>query len=44
VTHDPRVAAFAPRIIMLRDGEVVSDGPREALPRTTPLGSGGTAA
>jgi putative ABC transport system ATP-binding protein len=44
VTHDPRVAAFAPRIVLMRDGEIVADGPREALPRSSLRWSGGGAA
>jgi putative ABC transport system ATP-binding protein len=32
VTHDPMVAAYARRIISLRDGAVVSDEPQEATP------------
>lgn len=32
VTHDPMVAAYARRVISLRDGKVISDEPQEATP------------
>jgi ABC-type lipoprotein export system ATPase subunit len=32
VTHDPMVAAYAHRVISLRDGKVVSDEEQEATP------------
>jgi putative ABC transport system ATP-binding protein len=32
VTHDPMVAAYARRVISLRDGKVISDVPQEATP------------
>jgi putative ABC transport system ATP-binding protein len=32
VTHDPMVAAYARRVISLRDGKVISDAPQEATP------------
>lgn len=42
VTHDPRIAAFAQRLVLMRDGRVVDDlpldgsreGPRQALERS----------
>ena len=34
VTHDPMVAAYARRVISLRDGRVISDEPQEATPIT----------
>ena len=41
VTHDPRIASFAQRLVLMRDGRVVDDlaldgsheGPRHALER-----------
>jgi putative ABC transport system ATP-binding protein len=38
VTHEPEIAAQAPRVITMRDGVIVSDGPPETL------GQGATAA
>ena len=32
VTHDPMVAAYARRVVSLRDGKVISDEPQEATP------------
>ncbi|MGB2765633.1 MAG: ATP-binding cassette domain-containing protein, partial [Propionicimonas sp.] len=42
VTHDPRLASFAQRLVLMRDGRVVDDvtldgsreGPRQALERS----------
>ncbi len=39
VTHDPEVAAYASRVIVMRDGRIVRDQPQE--PRCSELGSRG---
>jgi macrolide transport system ATP-binding/permease protein len=40
VTHEPDIAAYADRIVTMRDGEIVSD---EALTRSARVGDGGRA-
>ena len=34
VTHEPEIAAFASRVLVIRDGHVVSDRPQSALTAT----------
>jgi ABC-type lipoprotein export system ATPase subunit len=36
ITHDPQVAAAAPRTVSLRDGRIESDHPTRSAPNPTP--------
>ncbi|MCA9635199.1 MAG: ABC transporter ATP-binding protein [Myxococcales bacterium] len=39
VTHDHDIAAYAPRHVTFRDGQVIADGPRPAPPAEAPAGA-----
>jgi putative ABC transport system ATP-binding protein len=41
VTHEPDVAAFASRLITMRDGKIISDAPQVARRAVVPSGGGG---